>query len=241
MTKIEAIAKVMEDNGGTANLDIIYNNITKYYPSAKSSEEWKAGLRGVLYREVDNNRKFKKIGVGLYALYDYKEDAKPEPADSLRMHSYIEGICLELGNFEKYLTYTADPAVSYRDNLLLRDVATKLEMPNFSYREIIQEVKRIDVVWFNKDDLAFPKRVYEVVDSIGTLDKALNRCLQLQHFATEFFIVGPQKHRNKFDKTIELEIYKSQSNRFKFLDYESIIALYDATLNKYKLEKMMFG
>lgn len=31
MTKVEAIEKVMEDNGGTATLTQIYDNITKYY------------------------------------------------------------------------------------------------------------------------------------------------------------------------------------------------------------------
>lgn len=35
MTKVEAIEKVMMDNGGTASLEIIYNNICKYYPTAK--------------------------------------------------------------------------------------------------------------------------------------------------------------------------------------------------------------
>lgn len=49
MTKVEAIAKVMEDNGGTASLEIIYDNICKYYPNAKDSKDWEAGIRGVLY------------------------------------------------------------------------------------------------------------------------------------------------------------------------------------------------
>lgn len=99
MTKVDAIAKVMEDNGGTASLDIIYDNITKYYPSAKDSKEWEAGLRGVLYREVRSNRRFKKIGLSIYALLDYQEEQKPKDSDKVRMHSYIEGVCLELGNF----------------------------------------------------------------------------------------------------------------------------------------------
>jgi len=119
MTKVDAIAKVMEDNGGTASLDIIYDNITKYYPTAKDSNEWEAGLRGVLYREIRNNRRFKKIGLSIYALLEYQEEQKPKDSDKVRMHSYIEGICLELGNFNDYLTYTADPSMAYRDNLQL--------------------------------------------------------------------------------------------------------------------------
>ena len=108
MTKVEAIAKVMEDNGGTASLSVIYDNITKYYPTAKDSNEWEAGLRGVLYREIRNNRRFKKIGLSIYALSDYKEEQKPNESDTIRMHSYIEGICLELGNFNDYLTQVSE-------------------------------------------------------------------------------------------------------------------------------------
>mgnify|MGYP000857093924 FL=1 len=78
MTKVEAIAKVMEENGGVASLDIIYKNIIKYYPSAKKSKEWAAGIRGVLYRELKNNRRFKKIGLSIYALSDYQEEQKPD-------------------------------------------------------------------------------------------------------------------------------------------------------------------
>ena len=191
MTKVEAIEKVMKDNGGAASLDIIYNNICKYYPTAKNSKEWEAGIRGVLYREIRNNRRFKKIGLSIYAISDYKEEQRPKLNDKIRMHSYIEGICLELGNFNDYLTYTADPSATYRDNLRLCDFATIHDMPDFSYDGIINEAKRIDVIWFNKKGYAFPKRVFEVVDSVGTLNGAFNRSLQLKNFSTDFVIVAP--------------------------------------------------
>ena len=61
MTKVEAIEKVMKDNGGAASLDIIYTNICKYYPTAKDSIDWQAGIRGVLYREIRNNKSSKKM------------------------------------------------------------------------------------------------------------------------------------------------------------------------------------
>ena len=141
MTKVEAIAKVMEDNGGTASLNVIYENITKYYPTAKNSNKWQEGIRGVLYREIRNNRRFKKIGLSIYAIEDYKEEAKPKPRDSVRMHSFIEGICIELGNINKYLTYTADPSMVYRDNLHLSDFVTMRELPPFTYSEIVNEAK----------------------------------------------------------------------------------------------------
>jgi DNA-directed RNA polymerase delta subunit len=68
MTKVEAIRKLMEDRGGSVTWQTIYNNIEQYYPAAKSSQEWQAGIRGVLYREIKNGRNFKKIGFGIFAL-----------------------------------------------------------------------------------------------------------------------------------------------------------------------------
>lgn len=240
MTKVEAIAKLMEDNGGVANLKYIYDNITKYYPSAKQSEEWRAGLRGVLYRELKKQRIFKKVGLSIYALSDYVPIAPPKN-DKVRMHSYIEGICLELGNFQKYHTYTADPSAVYRDNLRLSDFASMQTLPNFSYDAILHEVKRIDVIWFNKKGFAFPKKVFEVVDSVGTLTGAFNRSLQLQNFMTEFNIVAPEKHHDKYLQTIELEIYQSQKGRFNFINYDDIMEWYDSSLRKSKVEAKIFG
>jgi len=61
MTKVEAIKNLIEDNGGVASWQYIYDNIEKYYPAAKASEEWQAGIRGVLYREIKNNKTFTRI------------------------------------------------------------------------------------------------------------------------------------------------------------------------------------
>lgn len=240
MTKVEAIQKVMEANHGTASLEIIYQNIEKYYPTAKQSNEWEAGIRGVLYREIRNNKRFKKIGLSIYALEDYIEEQKPKKDDIVRMHSYIEGICLEIGNFKNFQTYTADPSASYRDNLNLYNIATMNEIPLFSYSEIVQEVKRMDVIWFNQKGLHFPQKVFEIVDSIGTLNGAFNRCLQLKNFRTDFFIVAPEQHRKKFNQTMNLESYRESNERFKFINYEEIIELYENASRVNKLEGKIF-
>ncbi len=71
MTKVEAIKKVLEDNGGVATWNIVYNQLEKYYPDIKKSKEWKAGVRGVLYRELE--KKFKMLDVGLIALLEFDE------------------------------------------------------------------------------------------------------------------------------------------------------------------------
>ena len=232
MTKVKAIKKVMEDNGGTATWDIIYNNIEKYYPAAKEMKEWQAGIRGVLYREIKINQNFKKIGFGIFALKEYEEERIKEVAEikPIRMHSFVEGICLELGNFEQFDTYTPDPTAMFKDNILLSNLRTMNSLPLFTYQEIVDMVKRIDVLWFNKKGFQFPKRAFEVVDSIGTLGEALNRSYQLIEFGLDFHIIGIKENKEKFKDRIAKEPYRRVANRYKYQSYEEIIDYYNKRL-----------
>jgi hypothetical protein len=241
MRKIDAIAKVMEDNGGVASLNMIYNNITKYYPTANKSESWQDGIRGVLYREIKNNRMFKKIGIGIYALTDYDEETRPAHSDSPRMHSYMEGICIELGSIENYETFTADPSASFRDNIYLRDIASIHILPPFTYSSVLNDVKRIDVMWFSKGKYPYPKKVFEIVDSISTLNSAFNRTLRLKDFQTKFYIVAPEKHHEKFCQTLDLEVYESYKERFSFINYDDMNNLYESSICKNELESRLLG
>ena len=236
MTKVEAIKKVLEDNKGVATWDIIYKEIKKYYPNIDASLKWKEGIRGVLYREIRNNKSFKKIGLGVFALLDYKETNWNEiKEDKIRMHSYIEGVCIELGNFDNFHTYTADLSAKFND-LQLLDLVSLKEIPQFTYDDIITEVKRIDVIWFNKNKFKFPKIVYEVVDSLGTMENAFSRSYQLFDFTTIFFIVGRAEFEKKFHKIIKKKPYNDIENRYKFISYDRIIKYYETKLKEEKLK-----
>jgi hypothetical protein len=239
VTKVKAIKKVLEKFGGVATWEQIYDNIEKYYPTAKASKEWKAGIRGVLYREIKNNRNFKKAGFGIYALKEYKEEPKPKASEK-RMHSYIEGICLEIGNFEGFLTYTPDKSAIFKDHIHLNQIATLPEIPTFTYPEIVDVVKRIDTIWFNKNRFKYPQSVFEVVDSIGTLSEALNRCLQLIHFNLNFNIVGHSKHKSKFEDKISREPYIRFRDKFDYKDYNTVSEFYDASVKMNEVKKGFF-
>lgn len=69
MTKVQAIEALMNDYNGVATLQLLYAEIERYYPNAKRSKEWQAGLRGVLYRDL--GKTFKKIDEATYALLDF--------------------------------------------------------------------------------------------------------------------------------------------------------------------------
>lgn len=239
-TKVKAIKKVLEEFDGVATWDQIYDNIEKYYPTAKVSKEWKAGIRGVLYREIKNNRNFKKIGFGIYAIKEYEEEPKPKANEKQKIHSYVEGICLEIGNFEGFLTYTPDKSAIFKDNIHLNQISTLAEIPMFTYPKIIDVVKRIDVIWFNKNQFKYPQNVFEVVESIGTLSEALNRCLQLIHFNLNFNIVGYSEHKSKFEDKIIREPYIRFSDKFDYKDYNTVIKFYDASVKMNEVKKGFF-
>lgn len=240
MTKVEAILKVLEDFNGVATWEQIYNNIEKYYPTAKVSKNWQAAIRGVLYREIEKGRYFKKIGLGVFAFKNYKEEPKPTLEEKQRIHPFVEGICLELGNFENFATYTADPSAQFKKNIILASLATLNNLPEFTYSDILREVKRIDVIWFNKKGLMFPQKVFEVVDSIGTLGEAFNRTLQLLNFRTDFLIVGPKEHYEKFNQKINLEPYIRFKERYKFKDYDGLINFYERSVELNKVKSDFF-
>jgi len=226
MTKVEAIKRVLEYHNGIATWDIIYNEIEKYYPAIKSSDEWEAGIRGVLYREIKNNKNFKRVGLALYALTEYEEERIEDiKQDTIKMHSYMEGICVEIGNFLKLKTFTADPIAKY-NNLSLSNIATLPTIPNFTYPEIIDTTKRIDVLWFNDKGFQYPKRAIEIVDSIGTLEPALKRTFQLVEFNLSFYILCKNEHIKKIEKELTAEPYTRIRERYKVRDYDYIMSIY---------------
>ena len=239
MTKVQAIEKVLQDFNGSASWKIIYDNIEKYYPNIKEGNKWQEGIRGVLYREIKNKRLFKKTGIGIFSLIDFDEnqEVKEIKQDKIRMHSYIEGICIELGNFDKFKTYTADPSAKFSNKIQLSSITTLNAFPQFTYEDIVKIIKRIDVLWFNPKGLLFPKRAFEIVDSVGTLGEAFNRMYQLSQFNLDFYIIGQEKNRNKFEQKRNIEPYIKEKDRFIYKSYDEIISFYN---KRVEVENMNF-
>lgn len=236
-TKVEAIKKVIQEFNGVANWEQIYENIEKYYPAAKVSKEWKAGIRGVLYREIRNKKNFKKVSLGLYALSNYQEEnILEEKKDKVKVHNFIQGVLVETGNREKFKTYTPDKSKKYKENIHLFQIQTLTEVPEFTYSELINDIKWIDVLWFSKEKLKFPIKIFEVIDSIGTLSKSLSRVLQLKNFNVEIFIVAPKEFEGKCKAEINKQLYNEFRGRFRFIDYETVKKWYKLAIEKEKLK-----
>lgn len=231
-TKASALISLLGDNGGAASWNDIYDNIERYYPNIKAPKDWEAALRGVLYREVKNGRYFKRISAGVFALADYQEQeaVKSIRKDKVRMHSYIEGLLVEAGNHENYDTYCYDKNAVFQANVRVGQLASVDDFPEFTYPELIQVARRIDVVWFNKRGYKFPQRAIEVVDSIGTLDQALNRMYQLREFQTNFLIAAPERFSDRINRKLRQAPYSDDRDRFEVRHYDDVIAYHQSIL-----------
>jgi len=175
ITKIEALKKLMKDNGGIASWGDIYDNIEKYRPGTTDGENWQEGLRGVLSPDIRAKKNFKRIGFGTFALLEYEYEHEKQPVeikqDAVRWHSYIQGMMVKIGNHQGFDTYCSDPKKEYLEDTPINRIATipRAEFPRFTHSEINEIAKEIDVIWFNKEGSKFPRKVIEVGDNTATL------------------------------------------------------------------------
>jgi len=242
LTKVKALIKLLEDFGGMATWDQIYSNIEKYYPEAKKGEKWKEGLRGVLYREIKKGKYFKRIGLGIFALKDFKEEPPPKEKEVEKMHSFIQGICIEIGKNKGFLTYSPDRSKIFKRPIKIGDITDLKEVPEFTYKSVINIVRYIDVIWFTKDEIRkFPVKAFEVVHSLGTLNEAINRMMELIYFRTDFVLIAPQKYREKIKRKLNLRIYQDFRERLNLLDYNEILNYYEALLREVEIRQKLGG
>lgn len=232
LTKVSALINLLRDNGGAASWKDIYDNIEGYYPNIKAPKDWEAALRGVLYREFKNRRHFKRISPGVFALADYQEQeaVKSIRKDKVRMHSYIEGLLVEAGNYENYDTYCADKKAVFQANVRIGQLASMDDFPDFTYEDLVQVTRRIDVVWFNKRGYKFPQRAIEVVDSINTLEPSLSRMYQLRDFQTNFLIAAPKEFSDRINRKLRQAPYSDAYDRFEVRYYDDVIAYHQSIL-----------
>jgi hypothetical protein len=238
------IENIMIKNKGLASLNLLYSEAGKY--KDLPSGDWQKTLRKVLCREVNRGR-FKKIGLGVYALSNYKKDVnsaysfalKNVPVDeyikNIRdCHSTIEGMLIETGNFFGYTTFTCDLNKKF-DGKKLKELCGITNIPNFTYPKLIKLISKSDVVWFAETTkLLFPKSIFEV-ELTTNFTSSLLKMYQLLNFDAKFILVAPEKRKTKFEDTINRDPFYKEQNRFLFRSFEDVVKLYFTTVIHYEL------
>jgi len=244
----DAILRIVKECGGSATLKELYQNVPQIREVSPHLDANHI-IRAYLRRMTRISGKLRKIGLGVYALPDIKleqtlfdeiQEGKTkteifEGVSDTDLHSYIEGMLLELGNIYGYLTYTADPS-SIFSSKPLENFSTVEDFPNFTSLPLLNIAKTIDVIWFKKRALTImPKHTFDVEKSTD-FSKALHRAYQLRDFKITFYVISSIKKEEQFKKRLGTDPYMEISNRFFFRPFEDIFSLYESAIKHSELK-----
>lgn len=232
MTYVEIIERIMLNNGYYAPLSLIYQEFSKYRNPNNIAGRT---LKNTLREKVQRDRKFIRIGLGVYALNDHQDKLPKSPIATTKAektiyrHAEIQGMLLGIGNNRSDVenTYTADKSPVFEDNdvgMKLGNIATISKVPLFTYKQIIAKIRTIDVIWFN--ERGFPHSVFEVEHSTN-FRGALTRFSDLQDFNVKFRCIAEETRRKKYEKELQGAAFRSIRDRCEFYSYEDVKYEYD--------------
>lgn len=124
-----------------------------------------------------------------------------------------------------YTTYV--PAQDQNRKFLekpLGDICSTIHIPEFSYGQLTNRARTVDVIWFNERNM--PNSFFEVEHSTDIQNSVTKFC-DLQDFNSRFLIVAPQNRRKQFEKVMSRAAFKEIKNRVAFHTYENISKQYD--------------
>ena len=140
-------------------------------------------------------------------------------------HWDVMGILLELGNLLGYDTYTADP--SKKSEYLkktLGELASLREIPGFTFKDTLEVVQNIDVIWFKNGE--YPENCFEVEHTTG-VTLGLLRLYQISPLkGIGFYVVAPSDVLPKFEKEKSRKPFKEIANRYIFKSYKDVASFY---------------
>ena len=220
----EQVIEVMRNNGGFATLGFLNHKVDV---SKWASKTPFASIR----RIVQDDRYFFKIKPGLWALKESDKDVlkifqieKSKEKQSDFNHSYFQGLLIEIGNLKGFHTYIP-PQDKNRLflNKPLGEVSSINVIFDFSYSEIVNRAKTIDVIWFNERKLT--SSLFEVEHSTD-IQNSLLKFNDLQDFYSNFYIVSAIERKREFESKISYSAFNEIKDRVKFIDYDFVSNLH---------------
>jgi hypothetical protein len=192
----------------------------------------KFGIRDFIDLDIYLWRIFDDIIPKELQLPEPNQDAIQLPRTIIESHESAEYYLLELGRILGYIPYTVDQSKTFNGQKL-GDVAVLKEIPAFAGARDLISVREIDIIWFGDDEN--PKLCFEVEHTTDIVH-GLNRLLQLQHLYAKFFIVANEDRRPKFKIEMQKYPFRSMKDRFGFISYDELTALYKAAMPFYELK-----
>jgi len=245
----KAILKVFEQNNGIVILQDLYKQVPELIGESISLD-FNHTVRAYLKRLKTSKELIKQIGLSTYALAGIKyknhfyEEIKKNKIDDIefinlskdKIHGHIEGMLIEIGMFNEFDTYTPDKNIIFNGKRL-EEITTHSTIPNFTYPEILDKVRQIDVIWFKN---GFPVQTFDVENSTD-FTKAFLRAYQLKSFRTKFFMVANDNKQSIYEDRKNTKPFDTIKNDVNFISYKNIFSEYkNAVLhNKIKMQSAL--
>jgi hypothetical protein len=163
----------------------------------------------------------------------------PKELPKISTHEEAEGVLLELGNMLGFETYVSnrDRSKHYRGKTL-GEIATLKEIPEFTFRDVLDVVREIDVIWFKSE--GYPEYCFEVEHTTNVRDGLL-RLFQISPLkGVKFFVIAPSETFPKFQTEVSKIPFSKIKDRYNFKSYEKLIKLFGEA-EKYHALKKDFG
>lgn len=242
MKQHQAVIQTIERLGGVATLGQLYQEVLKI-PNCK----WETKTPFASIRRIVQLRpEIYKIKPGLYGLVTFRKqnEAKGILAETqenknseeiqISNHTYYQGLLLMLGNLKQFKTFAPNQDKNRRFlDRTLDKVRTLAKIPSFSYPRLVERSATIDVLWFNQRGM--PNSFFEVEFS-GNMENSLIKYGDLQDFFVRMFIVADKSRRAEYKIRIGRSSFEEIKNRVDFLDFDSLVKLYEQEIERQELE-----
>ncbi len=233
----------MEENGGYATLGFLNQHVLKAEGVKWGTKTPFASIR----RIVQDERFFFKIRPGLWALKSFENklpaDITPKKDQSEEKyyeysHTFYQGLLVEIGNLNGYQTYIPNQD---KNKIFLgkkiSEVATISEIYKFSYPNIVDISKNIDVIWFNRRNM--PSKLFEI-EHTTVIYNSLLKFVELQDFYTRYYIVADDIRRKEFKLKLSLQAFSPIFKRVGFWSYDDVAELH-TKISEYLTIKCKIG
>lgn len=225
-TQTQQVIETLRQHGGYSTLGNLYRHVNTSQWATKTPNE-------SIRRIVQMSNEIFRIQPGLWALEECRDDVLrklgietgDKEKEELFTHSYYQGLIAEIGNMENYTTYV--PAQDQNRKFLERpliEVCSTIQIPDFSYSELTNRARTVDVIWFNKRKM--PHSFFEVEHSTD-IQNSITKFCDLQDFHSRFLIVASENRYAQYKKVIERRAFDGFRNRVGFCSYEKISKQYE--------------
>jgi hypothetical protein len=135
-------------------------------------------------------------------------------------HTYFQGLLVEIGNLRRLRTFV--PHQDKNKKFLGRPLGTLTTVSDFymfTYEDLVNRARTIDVTWFN--DRKLPHSFFEVEHSTDFYNSLL-KFIEFVDFNVDFRIVADQARFGEYQDKSGRGTFHEIASRVKFISYEVV-------------------